>query len=207
MSELPKERPFDEGQKADGPNLERLMAGYQQADRASAELLMETLSPMLTRFFMSTTDGRQNCDDLVQETLLRIHRARHSYRPPDPVLPWVFAIARHVRVDQFRKRRRTELHEEAVEPEVLARHETASPGGGSRSEMDVPDFKSLVSPLPDSQKQVLTMLKVFGMSVEEVARATSSSVGSVKQKAHRAYDRLRELLQNPRNPENAERRR
>jgi RNA polymerase sigma-70 factor (ECF subfamily) len=38
------------------------------------------------------------------------------------------------------------------------------------------------------------MLKVAGMSLEEVARATSSSIGSVKQKAHRAYERLRERL-------------
>jgi RNA polymerase sigma-70 factor (ECF subfamily) len=47
------------------------------------------------------------------------------------------------------------------------------------------------------------MLKVFGMSVEEVARATSSSAGSVKQKAHRAYERLRDILQNPGKPEKA----
>jgi RNA polymerase sigma-70 factor (ECF subfamily) len=38
------------------------------------------------------------------------------------------------------------------------------------------------------------MLKVAGMSLEEVARATSSSVGSVKQKAHRAYEKLRERM-------------
>jgi RNA polymerase sigma-70 factor (ECF subfamily) len=38
------------------------------------------------------------------------------------------------------------------------------------------------------------MLKVSGMSLEEVARATRSSVGSVKQKAHRAYDKLRKGL-------------
>ena len=36
--------------------------------------------------------------------------------------------------------------------------------------------------------------QVAGMSLEEVARATSSTVGSVKQKAHRAYERLRERL-------------
>jgi RNA polymerase sigma-70 factor (ECF subfamily) len=84
-----------------------------------------------------------------------------------------------------------------VEPELLARYETVAASGGE----DLPDFESLVSPLPESHQQVLTMLKVFGMSVEEVARATSSSVGSVKQKAHRAYDRLRELLQNPGSPE------
>ena len=43
------------------------------------------------------------------------------------------------------------------------------------------------------------MLKVSGLSVEEVARATGSSAGSVKQKAHRAYEKLRTLLQGARN--------
>jgi RNA polymerase sigma-70 factor (ECF subfamily) len=41
---------------------------------------------------------------------------------------------------------------------------------------------------------VIEMLKIAGMSLEEVARATSSTVGSVKQKAHRAYAKLRERL-------------
>jgi len=39
------------------------------------------------------------------------------------------------------------------------------------------------------------MLKVNGLSIEEVARATSSTIGAVKQKAHRAYERLRKLLE------------
>jgi hypothetical protein len=45
------------------------------------------------------------------------------------------------------------------------------------------------------RREVLTMLKVGGLSLEEVARATSSTVGAVKQRAHRAYKRLRKLLQ------------
>jgi RNA polymerase sigma-70 factor (ECF subfamily) len=48
--------------------------------------------------------------------------------------------------------------------------------------------------LPESQQEVVKMLKVAGLSLEETARATGSTVGSVKQKAHRAYRRLRELL-------------
>jgi len=48
--------------------------------------------------------------------------------------------------------------------------------------------------LPESQREVIVMLKVSEMTLEQVARATSSSVGSVKQKAHRAYEKLREAL-------------
>ena len=47
---------------------------------------------------------------------------------------------------------------------------------------------------PEAQRETLVMLKVAGMSLEEVARATSSTVGAVKQRAHRAYETLRRAL-------------
>jgi RNA polymerase sigma-70 factor (ECF subfamily) len=56
------------------------------------------------------------------------------------------------------------------------------------------DFDELIAVLPASQREVVSMLKVSGMSLQEVARATASSVGSVKLKAHRAYEKLREAL-------------
>jgi DNA-directed RNA polymerase specialized sigma24 family protein len=58
-----------------------------------------------------------------------------------------------------------------------------------------PDFDALIAVLPPSQREVVIMLKMSGMSLEEVARATASSVGSVKLKAHRAYEKLRAALQ------------
>ena len=73
-----------------------------------------------------------------------------------------------------------------VLPEVPAQAEDRDPG---------PTFDTLVASLPEAQREVVMMLKVGGLSLEEVARATSSTVGAVKQKAHRAYERLRQILQ------------
>ena len=56
-------------------------------------------------------------------------------------------------------------------------------------------FRHLLERLPDAQRDVILMLKVSDMSLDEVARATSSTVGAIKQKAHRAYARLRELIE------------
>jgi RNA polymerase sigma-70 factor (ECF subfamily) len=67
----------------------------------------------------------------------------------------------------------------------------AAPPAGAQKDADL---ETILAHLPESQREVIEMLKVAGMSLEEVARATSSSVGSVKQKAHRAYERLRERL-------------
>jgi DNA-directed RNA polymerase specialized sigma24 family protein len=62
-----------------------------------------------------------------------------------------------------------------------------------------PAFETLVAVLPEAQREVVTMLKAGELSLEEVARATSCTVGAVKQKASRAYERLRRLLQEEKN--------
>lgn len=168
--------------------LEQLMAAYQQGDSAAAAALIRRVSPQLHRFFLVQVVSRRDADDLLQETWLRIHEARHTYRRGEPVLPWLYAIARHIRVDHYRKAQRTSLREQQVD--VMPEAPAATGGRTDRG----PDMTTLLAVLPESQREVITMLKISGMSLEEVARATSSSVGSVKQKAHRAYEKLRQML-------------
>ena len=170
------------------PDLEQLMARYQKGDAAAAKSLIDLLSVQLHCFFSSHMGSPADADDMLQDAWLRIHRMRHTYRPGEPLLPWVYAIARRVRVDNYRGRRRIERREVAVDVQLEARA-SASPSRG------LPSFAELVAPLPESQREVLTMLKVSGLSIEEVAKATSSTAGAVKQKVHRAYDHLRALLQ------------
>jgi len=167
--------------------IEQLMLRYQQADSRAATALIEQLSPQLYRFFAAQLGNPDDASDMLQDTWLRIHRVRHTYRAGEPLLPWVYAIARRVRVDNYRKRRRMSMREVAVEilPETPSK--TEATGELSR-------FDQLIADLPASQREVLILLKVNGLSLEEVALATSSSVGSVKQKAHRAYERLRSLF-------------
>jgi RNA polymerase sigma-70 factor (ECF subfamily) len=169
-------------------DLNRYMERYQQADPEAPGALINALSPALRRFFQSQPANREQADDLVQETWMRIHRVRHTYRPGEPVLPWVYAIARRVRVDGYRRTRRVAAHETAME--VLPE---ARPGVERRSSL--PDFETLIAALPEAQREVIVMLKAGGLTLEEIARATSSTVGAVKQKAHRAYEKLRTILQ------------
>jgi RNA polymerase sigma-70 factor, ECF subfamily len=169
-------------------DLDRWMERYQRADPEAPTALVVALSPPLLRFFRSQVASREQADDLLQETWLRIHRVRHTYRPGEPVLPWVYAIARRVRIDGFRRTLRITMHETAMD--VLPERPAQVEPGNS-----LPAFDTLVAALPEGQREVVTMLKVGGLSLDEVARATSSTVGAVKQKAHRAYEKLRKLLE------------
>ena len=171
-----------------GGHLEMLMVSYQAGNAAAATALINGISPQLHRLFMAHMASRADADDLLQETWLRIHRVRHTYRPGESVLPWFYSIAHHVRIDHYRRSSRTAAREQSVDDisQVAATNSTE----GSQAD----DLEALLAPLPASQREVIEMLKVAGMSLEEVARATSSTVGSVKQKVHRAYKRLREKM-------------
>jgi RNA polymerase sigma-70 factor (ECF subfamily) len=168
------------------------MLGYQMADPEATTLFIRQASPLLFRFLVLQCRNRAEAEDLLQDTWLRVHKARHTYRAGEPVLPWLFAIARHVRVDGFRRTVRVRSRE----LQLNSLPETGPADTGSTSSQP-PDFQAMIACLPDSQREVLSMLKVSGMSLEEVARATASSVGSVKLKAHRAYEKLRAILQRP----------
>jgi RNA polymerase sigma-70 factor (ECF subfamily) len=169
-------------------DLELLMARYQDGDFAAATALIDHISPQLHRFFVAQFASRPDADDLLQETWLRIHKVRHTYRPGEPVLPWFYAIARHVRVDHYRKTIRNKTREQQLD-EISQTAPVFDTESRHAESLD-----ALLAPLPESQREVIEMLKVAGMSLEEVARATSTSVGSVKQKVHRAYKKLREKM-------------
>jgi RNA polymerase sigma-70 factor (ECF subfamily) len=162
------------------------MTRYQRADPASVEELVRRISPMLLRYFAASRVGREDAEDLLQECWIKIHRSRHTYRESEPVMPWVYAIARHTRLDAYRKRRRRESREVLVASVPEGLHHPAPEAPSERGEFD-----DLIASLPEAQREALVMLKVSGMSLDEVAKATSSTVGAVKQRAHRAYETLR----------------
>jgi RNA polymerase sigma-70 factor (ECF subfamily) len=178
------------GSQAEEEKLRQLMIRYQRAEPAAVEELVSHLSPMLLRFITAPGLARSDAEDMLQDCWLRIHRSRSSYRASEPLLPWIFAIARHAKLDGYRRRRRLGAREflvaEAPEREDTSGQPIVAAGGS--------DVERLLNALPESQREVVLMLKVSGMSVEEVARATASTPGAVKQKAHRAYEKLRALL-------------
>ena len=172
---------------ADHRKVEDLLEQYQRGDADAAGSLVRAFSPALSRFCLMAGDPPDHVDDVLQEIWLRVHQARHTYLAGAPAKPWLFGIARHVRIDAYRKRRRITVRELASESFPEPTVDPVSPLPNS-------NFEQILLELPESQREVLVMLKGLGMSLEEVARTTCSTVGAVKQKAHRAYERLRSVL-------------
>lgn len=172
--------------------LKGLMVLYQTGDREAAEQLVRLLNRSLAAYLYVTSMGRVNLEDLLQECWLRIHKARASYRPGEPVMPWILAICRHVRIDYYRKWSRTSGRE--IEWVDVSDESKGNPQARWNESIDAHGVMRLLNDLPESQREVVVMLKFIGMSIQEIALATRSTPAAIKQKAHRAYQSIRAAL-------------
>lgn len=173
-----------------------LMVRYQRGDGAAFDALTALVGPSLFRFFAHGTPDRESAEDLYQETWLKVHHARHTYRKGEPLLPWLYGIARHVGADHRRRWARHHRRLDAAERVAETQAPAGRSGGGAGDRAEAAELLDLaMEGLPENQREALLLLKVEGLSVEEAAKVAGTSPGALKVRAHRAYARIRERVE------------
>jgi RNA polymerase sigma factor (sigma-70 family) len=174
-----------------GPTDEELMSAYVAGDARAFESLFARLAPRVHGFFLRSFRSEAVADDLLQQTFMKLHRARSRYRPELKLAPWVFAIAARVRLDELRRRMR--LPEDADE-DAIARADEQAPRDPPL-DLDVRDaVRAALDALPESQRAVIHLHRYEGMTFAEIARTLGSTEGAIKLRAFRAYETLRQRL-------------
>jgi RNA polymerase sigma-70 factor (ECF subfamily) len=171
-----------------------LMQRAQEGDEdAYVELLV--LLTKVTRRYVYLKMGTivSWADDVVQDTLISVHAARHTYDPRRPFAPWYYAIARNRLIDGLRREGRVSQREIGVEilPDVGV---TAAAEEMALAEVDIDAVRAALRTLPPRQREIVESLKLRDESVREVANRLSMSPSAVKVTAHRGYRALKRLL-------------
>ena len=175
-----------------------LMARYCDGDRKAFDALYAAVAPRLYGFVVQLVGDRALAEDILQETLLKLHEARAFYvRGADPV-PWMFTIARHTAFDELRKKKRARVRlvEDDSRPPPEPRAELSGAPELLRASDDPAGAEALraLDQLPDAQRQALLLTKVEGLSQAEAAARAGTTPGAIKLRAHRAYVALRKLV-------------
>jgi len=178
--------------------LNGLMRRYGEGDVSAFEPLYRLLAPRLYRFCLRLAPLPTDADDLLQETFLRLHRGRATYLPGANTLHWAFAIARSASLDRLRYwRRRPEsvgVVIDVAEKDELQAHE------GYRPDFEVfardlhQVVKSALHEMSEKNRVAYVLLREEGLSVKEAALVLGTTVDVIKQRAHRAYEQLREAI-------------
>ncbi len=163
-----------------------LMRQSQAGDKVAYERLLRAIAPLIRSFFLRRIVSEHDVDDLLQNTLVAIHKASHTYNTNRSFMGWMFAIARYKLNDSLREHyRKTVVLDHSIDDDVrnTEYHVTNLPTASEH-------LTELLQVLPETQRQIVTLLKIEGYTIREAALRLNMSESAVKVAAHRAYKNL-----------------
>jgi len=172
-------------------SLEVLMKQSLAGDQRAYAALLQATTRLLRPFLSKRLSFANEVDDLMQEILISIHKARHTYDGDRPYKPWAYAIAKFRLQDHLRAYYSDQLRH-AVDFDELEEclHEPVT-----ESVMSYESISGEVEKLPEKQATILRLMHQEGYTAKEVAAKIGMNESAVKVAAHRAYKVLRERLE------------
>jgi len=186
------QRPFD-SQAADGrllaqDRLRELMREYQAGRFEAFDEIYASIAPALRRYLLSQARDGAKAEDLVQDTFLQMHRARHTYDPSLPLMPWAMAIARHVwLMDRRTLSRRPWAPDDVTTMDLPVKGEAASYA-------DRDDVRRALGKVAAPRRAAVIQHHVLGFSFKEIAERAGIAETAAKLRSSRGMGQLRALL-------------
>ncbi|WP_238481263.1 RNA polymerase sigma factor [Dyella telluris] len=167
------------------------MAAAQGGDRRAYEQVLAASVPLIRSVARRQGVSVDLLDDVVQETLLTVHRVRHTYDPSRSYDAWLAALAGRRAIDALRshgRRGRREVHDDLaydMHPDI----DDAT--AAAEREQEAQRLHEAIASLPPGQREAVEQLGLKEQSLAEASAQTGRQTGALKVNLHRAMKALR----------------
>ena len=134
------------------------MTQAQRGDEAAYVRLLTEIAEVIKAYLLTRFGRLEILDDCVQESLIAIHQARHTYDGLRPIRPWLFTIVRHKAVDMFRRQRSQRRSDEHSEID-----------GFAHDPVLLQDANRLLGALSADHREAIVLTRFWGFSIRECA--------------------------------------
>ena len=173
---------------AEDHRLRELMREYQSGRFEAFDEIYASIAPAVRRYLLSQARDGAKADDLVQETFLQMHRARHTYDPSFPLMPWTMAIARHVwLMDRRTLSRRPWAPDDVTAMDLPVKAEAVSFA-------DRVEVRRALGKVAPARRNAVIQHHVLGFSFKAIAERAGIAETAAKLRSSRGMQQLRALL-------------
>ena len=169
---------------------EELMAAVARGEERALGALVERHAVRLHAFLVRAAGTRDDADDLLQDTWIRVARGAPTFDPRRRARPWLYGIAANLARDHHRRRsvRLRAAHEERNAP---------APERAVFRPLERIDLRDRLGRLPDRLREVLMLRFYADLDEAEMAEALGIPKGTVKSRLHGAIRELRRGWEEP----------
>lgn len=176
--------------------MEQLQDGVMQA----FDILVHRYKDRLHNFLYRYTHNHEDCEDLVQETFLRVYRSRHSYQRIAKLSTWIYTIALNLAKSMYKKKKRMSLvsiHADESDPDDREMEITDTnilQDEKLHLKDSMGELEKALEELNDNFKEVIVLRDIQQLTYEEISEITGAAMGTVKSRINRARTQLQELI-------------
>lgn len=172
---------------SDGDVVRAVLAG----DVERYGVLVSRYRERYARYAAQLLGSAERAEDALQDALVQAYERLAQCRDPDNFAGWFFLILRNRCFGERRRLARDGSPLDDAATTVAASGDAAS--GAERAELRRA-LQAALQTLTPEQREVFVLRHVEEMSYEQIAARTGQTVGALKMRMHRGYDRLRTLL-------------
>jgi RNA polymerase sigma-70 factor (ECF subfamily) len=163
-----------------------VLGRLREGDRSAFETVLRAYHPVIFRFAARMLGDPETASDIAQQTFLRLYGFRRRIDPRRGLRSWLFTVAQNLCTSHLRRR--------GLETRAVGR--VRPPAGRDPADAVAigETVRDALAGLPPDQRAVAILREYHGFTHEEIARIVGCSPGAARVKAHRARERLKELL-------------
>jgi RNA polymerase sigma-70 factor (ECF subfamily) len=188
----------ESSQKKNKISDEKLIARFQEGDLQAYDILVKRYKDQLLNYVYRFVGNRNDAEDIVQETFLRVYKNKHYYKEIAKFSTWVYTIAGNLAKTELRRRRRRKIF--SISNFVNEERDYDIPDTEMNPEQEVDGslkggiIQKAIEKLPPKFKEVILLRDVQGFSYEEMSQILSIPLGTVKSRVNRGRLKLQEDL-------------
>lgn len=179
---------------------EDLMEHFQAGTVEAFNILVDRYTDRLMHYLWSFLGDTKLCEDLLQETFLRVHRNRYSYQRIAKFSTWLYTIAGNLARSEYRKRKRRRMYSiqsvnrDNEEYELAIPDETFLPDRHTESMLQYKYIQDGLNQIPPNFREVVVLRDIQQLAYDEIAKITGLPMGTVKSRINRGRTKLQLLL-------------
>jgi RNA polymerase sigma-70 factor, ECF subfamily len=183
---------------------ERLLRRACRLEADALEELIALYSPRVYGLLMRMTGSREEAEDLLQETFLRVVRMISEYQHDGRFDAWLFRIAANLARDHLRRVRRRGVASRFDQTDGDAAGVVREPADDRQARPEAAALatearervQAALSDLPEAEREIILLRHFAELPFREIAELLGVPLGTALARAHRALKKLRDLMGN-----------
>lgn len=167
------------------------LAEISDGNTHAVTVIYERMGRQILSLGRAITGSQSSCEDVLQETVLKIIENIHTYRKGGNAKAWIMAIARNAAIDMKNRASKfgTELDTDRTNLESGREYDFSS-----TSQSEILDVMSALSRLDDTDREIVVMKAMTGLKHKDIAKLLGITTDASKKRYRRALERLRALI-------------